>query len=213
MITNLTPKQKLVVELYKLYARPGRKRPTMVALGHACRCSPAHAHGALKKAGLVVSRGACAAINWDDQPLGLKPDTQIAKTLGVSAETVRLARRARNIAPARPPVINWANQPLGKVPDQELASKLGTSLTAVCSARRARGIPSVRGWGGRRKGGGGQARKLPKQLVDKWVQLFEEDRLPVAAIKERYPGWSHEFISKTIRRELGVERLPRRLPR
>lgn len=42
-------------------------------------------------------------IVWADQPLGRKPDNQIALSLGVSREAVRLQRKALSIPPFNPP--------------------------------------------------------------------------------------------------------------
>jgi hypothetical protein len=44
------------------------------------------------------SQGQRAGINWDEQPLGQKPDADIAQRLGVDPSSVRAARRKKGIA-------------------------------------------------------------------------------------------------------------------
>lgn len=41
------------------------------------------------------------AIDWDAQPLGMEPDTRIAKRLGVGRNQVRIERARRKIPPWR----------------------------------------------------------------------------------------------------------------
>ena len=92
-------------------------------------------------------------IDWDAQPLGKLPDSELADQLGVAVRSVWHARKVRNIAPCNPDMwrssrnagIDWDKQPLGHDSDAELGRKLNVHQTAVWGARRARGIPPFSG--------------------------------------------------------------------
>ena len=89
-------------------------------------------------------------IDWDNQPLGQIPDTQLAKLLSCAPSQVTLARHRRGIPsfteltgidyPTKAAGVNWDKQPLGGKPDCELAWELGVSEPRVAAARRARDI-------------------------------------------------------------------------
>jgi len=93
-------------------------------------------------------------IDWDNQPLGQVPDTQLAKILSCAPSQVTLARHRRSIPsytdlvgidyPTKAAGIDWSRQPLGKKPDCELAWTLGVSEPRVAAARRARNIETYR---------------------------------------------------------------------
>jgi len=79
-------------------------------------------------------------VDWDKQPLGEVPDRELSERLGVSVQSVHLARKVRGVDPCVR-TIDWDKQPLGDGPDAILAEKLGVSVSAVCKARLRRGIP------------------------------------------------------------------------
>lgn len=79
-------------------------------------------------------------IDWDNQPLGMMSDTELAKKLGVSKATVQAARYKRGI-PAFD-VIDWDKEPLGKMSDGMLAAKKNVKISTVAAARHTRGIPA-----------------------------------------------------------------------
>ena len=82
-------------------------------------------------------------IDWDEQPLGKVSDASLAKTMGVSTQTVGAARRYRNIKPfvkCSRKGIDWDAQPLGEISDSSLATKLGVGQSIVSGARRRRFI-------------------------------------------------------------------------
>lgn len=121
----------------------------------------------------VTVDGHVMRIDWEKQPLGRIPDTQLAKMLGVTQTAVCEARRKRKIPPAprvlrgehghalaartqvlqRCPVesarvlsrsrIDWSVQPLGFISDEVLAKRLGCSCSLVFAARKRRGIPCM----------------------------------------------------------------------
>ncbi len=147
-------KHTSIVQLYRLYTKPGKARPKFKAIAYSLGVSAGTVVSALKAAG-IKTRPRSAHINWDRQPLGRMIDKELGRKLGVSGETVRLQRVARGIEAYKPkePILNWDKQPLGKVPDQQIAQRLGVSLRVVQRARRARGTPSLFGHGGRRPPG------------------------------------------------------------
>ena len=88
-------------------------------------------------------------IVWDHVPLGLKPDTVIAKELGVASQSVALARSRRGIAAfhkyREPTQDEWNSCGLGEKPDSEIAISLGVPRERVGSIRRKHGIPAFVG--------------------------------------------------------------------
>lgn len=83
-------------------------------------------------------------IDWDAQPLGEIPDTELARRLGCTHQAVYAQRRRRRIPAAMPwrrSMQDWDNQPLGQMPDRELATLLGVRVSAVANARGRRKIP------------------------------------------------------------------------
>lgn len=96
--------------------------------------------------------GPKSRIDWDAETrLGKMGDAELAKVLGVTPNSVRMARVARGIAyePDRtgnrqgPKSIDWDNEPrLGKMTDKALAEILGVNPSAVHQARAKRGIPA-----------------------------------------------------------------------
>lgn len=97
--------------------------------------------------GIVVKRTPNAApkyIDWDAEPLGAIPDTELARELGVRPAAVLEARQKRGIAAAPPRArsgVDWDAEPLGQVSDAELARELGVHKSSVAAQRRKRGIP------------------------------------------------------------------------
>lgn len=96
-----------------------------------------------------TARSTARGIDWDAQPLGVEPDPVIAERLGVSRQSVYMARRARGIpavnGPSAPRAgIDWDAQPLGVEPDPVIAERLGVHESSVGEARRRRGIPAYR---------------------------------------------------------------------
>lgn len=86
-------------------------------------------------------------IDWDAQPLGEKPDQEIADLLGCSRAAVSTARRKRGVprCPAQGRKGRaWDEIPLGEKPDPVIAKELGCTRAAVAWARKARGIKSYR---------------------------------------------------------------------
>lgn len=86
-------------------------------------------------------------VDWDEvEDLGVVSDLEIAVCLGVSSDTVRGARAARNIALSEHvhPPLNWRkyDRYLGKRSDQSVAKLIGCSTTAVALRRRRKGIPA-----------------------------------------------------------------------
>jgi len=88
-------------------------------------------------------------IDWDEQPLGVVPDTEIANRFGISTTPVRNARYERGIAAAshrwESKSIDWDSQPLGEVSDREIARTLGVAQATARRARVSRGIGVVPG--------------------------------------------------------------------
>lgn len=76
-------------------------------------------------------------IDWNNEPLGIEPDWEIAQLLGVAPSTVRRERRRRGLSPDQ----FWDAQPLGIETDYAIAKRLGVSIAAVFQARKSRGIP------------------------------------------------------------------------
>lgn len=84
-------------------------------------------------------------VEWDAMPLGKESDTEIARSLGVSAVAVRHARKKKGIEAVGPNAgykIDWDAQPLGNVADSIIAKSLGVSKHVVFCARTKRGIPN-----------------------------------------------------------------------
>ena len=87
-------------------------------------------------------------VNWDQEPLGIKTDTFIARKLGVTRLRVQRAREERGISPSAKGKryiqkgIDWDKEPLGDVPDRTLATKHGVNSETVIMARKRRGIAS-----------------------------------------------------------------------
>lgn len=82
-------------------------------------------------------------VDWDKQNLGDEPDGCIARRLGVTNNSVALARKMRGI-PAfnQQRTFDWDSQPLGKYPDMVIAKNLGCSPSTVAAARYSRRIPA-----------------------------------------------------------------------
>lgn len=90
-------------------------------------------------------------IKWTEEVialLGVIPDTEIAKQLGISAITVGRKRRELNI-----PSYSWGGRKprkwtkkmialLGTMPDSEVAKRLGISLTTIYWKRSELNIPA-----------------------------------------------------------------------
>jgi len=83
-------------------------------------------------------------VDWSEQPLGKKPDGEIAKTLGVSTNTVRCQRTSLGILPYRRGV-DWDSVAhlLGTKTDKALGADFGVRFNAVAYQRTKRGIPSA----------------------------------------------------------------------
>ncbi len=80
-------------------------------------------------------------IPWETLPLGEYTDAEIARELGVSHSTVRLARVALGIpVHVPPPRADWDSMPFGQVPDRQIAEHLGLAIWIVRAERRRRGI-------------------------------------------------------------------------
>lgn len=97
--------------------------------------------------GIAAKRTPNAApkyIDWDAEPLGEIPDTELARELGVRPGAVLEARQKRGIAAVPPRArsgVDWDAEPLGQVSDAELARELGVHKSSVAAQRRKRGIP------------------------------------------------------------------------
>lgn len=85
-------------------------------------------------------------INWDRQPLGKVPDSELATLLECSKQAVHQARKTRGI-PAfsedkfhRCTEIDWDTIPLGKISDYQLANIYGVAPKTIKRAREARGL-------------------------------------------------------------------------
>lgn len=81
-------------------------------------------------------------IEWDNVPLGQKPDTVLARELGVTNQVVWEARSRRGIARfggARTQ-IDWSSLPLGEQPDRAVARQVGVSRRTVAYHRARLGI-------------------------------------------------------------------------
>lgn len=86
-------------------------------------------------------------IDWDKQPLGEIPDTEIAQKLGCTQSAVVHARKKRGIPAAKSNIrkltpAEWEEQPFGLVSDVDIAKRLKVTVTAVSRQRRIRGIPA-----------------------------------------------------------------------
>jgi len=94
-------------------------------------------------------------VDWDQQPLGLVDDTEIAERLGVAVHRVRAARRYRKIPDSTPRPqrknIVWDEQPLGLESDSSIARQLGVTPSTVTLVRQRRGILRFCGPGRPRK--------------------------------------------------------------
>ncbi len=122
-----------IVDLFRLYTKPGKSRPKFSAIAYALGVSAGTVTSALKAAG-IQTKPRSAHINWDAQPLGRMTDGELGQKLKLSAETVRLQRKARGIEAYKPkePLLNWDAEPLGKVPDGQIAERLGAESSGLC---------------------------------------------------------------------------------
>lgn len=84
-------------------------------------------------------------VNWEEVPLGVKPDTVLARELNFDPSTIARQRRVRGIEPVPPGrpsmAADWDKEPLGEVLDICIAQRLGVSHVTVLHQRRRRGIP------------------------------------------------------------------------
>ena len=85
-------------------------------------------------------RGRHKGIVWDDQPLGLERDSEIARRLGVNRSTVQAARQHRNL-PSIPKTTAFDTTYLGLLPDRAVADINHIGVMAVRSERLRRGLP------------------------------------------------------------------------
>lgn len=105
-------------------------------------------------------------IDWNSQPLGLMPDTNIARPLGVDHSAVRRQRvkrgiptykapkpvkvkpvKVKKVKPAKVKKVKpdpWVKAELGEVPDRIAASRMHVSLAAARKERLRRGLPPCR---------------------------------------------------------------------
>ena len=160
-------------------------------------------------------------IDWGAQPLGQVPDSELAKTLGVSKGTVRHYRAQRDIPRCTTSfqsktIVDWDTQPLGEVSDAKLARELGVDRSSVAKARRRHGIspsdPSSRkkniDWAAQPLG-----EMTDQQLADKLrvhVQTVTKtrNRLGIAAYRRRdLPRRALREISSPRRAYLSEEEL------
>src|SRR5205823_2260616 len=75
----------------------------------------------------------------EDRLLGTRPDPEVARLLGRTAEAVRQRRSAFGIAPSHPKIRPWTElelKALGTKPDEELAAELGRTGKAIEGQRR-----------------------------------------------------------------------------
>ena len=79
-------------------------------------------------------------IDWDKQPLGKMPDTELGIRLGVSQSAV-CKQRQRRLIPPYGKGVDWRKQPLGKYSDNRIARALRVSVVVVAAHREAAGIP------------------------------------------------------------------------
>jgi hypothetical protein len=80
-------------------------------------------------------------INWDNQPLGKKTDSAIAKRLRCSHQSVARARQKRGIPAYTARIqIDWDKVKFGTKPDTMIAEELGVTSRAVQKQRAKRGI-------------------------------------------------------------------------
>lgn len=83
-------------------------------------------------------------INWDKQPFGKIPDTEIAIKIGVTQEAVRYQRNKRGIPPASRLKYYWydIDKMLGKIPDSEISKKTKIPYQTLVERRNKLGIKS-----------------------------------------------------------------------
>lgn len=82
-------------------------------------------------------------INWDEQPLGQMPDSEIAKKLNVTATAVSYARRQRGINGENRYVkkVTWTKELFENATNIELAKRFGICKSTVSAARKRLGLP------------------------------------------------------------------------
>lgn len=83
---------------------------------------------------------------WGGQPLGLRPDVEIARNLGCGLDEVVEARRLLKIPPCQKRSfarrdIDWDALPLGRVHDIVIAREAGVTEARIAQVRAERGIP------------------------------------------------------------------------
>jgi hypothetical protein len=99
-------------------------------------------------------------MDWTGVPLGLEPDADLARRLGIPRNWVTAARNRRGIpkygsdaparpslmAPPRPPGIDWDAEPLGQETDYSIGKRLVVPTYRVAYQRCRRGLlPATHG--------------------------------------------------------------------
>lgn len=110
---------------------------------------PVNAPPHIRKGHTCSAASGQLAIRWDQQPLGLVSDSELARQLGVSSAAVYKARTKRKLPPYRETLAErWVDHGLGVVPDLVLAEKVGKSRRTVSRVRGGLGLhgPSTVEW-------------------------------------------------------------------
>lgn len=124
-------------------------------------------------------------MDWTNVPLGLEPDADLARRLGIPRNWVTMARNRRGIpmygsdqparpsrlAPARDPGIDWDAEPLGKETDYAIGKRLGVPTYRVAHQRYKRGIPPFIN-GERKPCPPPKRRELPPAVVGPWADTW-----------------------------------------
>lgn len=166
--------------------------------------------------GAYKSRNRPDGTAWNDLPLGVVPDRELAEQLGISISSVVAARKRRGIPPVvrkpknrghRRDVANkgiaWDEQPLGQVSDNKLASDLGVNKSTTRNARKIRGIPAFM--------------DCPAKGIDwnrvNWRTATVRDVVETLGVSNG-EAWRHRKISRVLRERrtcaCGNRFLPRR---
>lgn len=82
-------------------------------------------------------------IDWDTVGLGMRPDQEIVRELGIHFNRVGKERRKRNIPMYGS--IDWSEVSLGQKPDTAIAKELGMTRERVKEARKKLGISAFTG--------------------------------------------------------------------
>lgn len=124
-------------------------------------------------------------MNWTDVNLGLEPDADLARRLGIHRNLVTVARNRRGIpafgstAPARPsrvvphsaPSIDWDAEPLGQETDYAIAKRLCIPVHRVNYQRARRNLAPATA-GTRNPPPPRVKREIPDPVVGPWAERW-----------------------------------------